>query len=113
MNKLLWLAAAALTMFSNILGSALAADLPPFAAPVPVFSWTSCFLGAHVGGGWAQKEFTDPVALVQNSILGTVTTAVTTVGVSPSGFLIGGQMGCNYQFGFSPGCSESKAKCRE
>ena len=60
------------------------------------------FLGAHIGGGWAQKEFTDPGALVQNSILGTVTTTVTTVGVSPSGFLIGGQIGCDYQFGFSP-----------
>jgi outer membrane immunogenic protein len=101
MKKLL-LAGAALTMFSNIVGSALAADMPLLAAPVPVFSWTSCFLGAHAGGGWAQKEFTDPIALVQNWILGAVTTGVTTVGVSPSGFLIGGQIGCDYQFGFSP-----------
>jgi len=96
------LAGAALAMFSHIAGSAFAADLPLLAAPVPVFSWTSCFLGAHVGGGWAHKEFTDPVVLVQNSILGTVTTGVTTIGVSPSGFLIGGQIGCDYQFGFSP-----------
>ena len=69
---------------------------------MPIFNWTSCFLGAHVGGGWAHKNFTDPVALVQNSILGTVTTGVTTVGVSSSGLIIGGQMGCDYQFGFSP-----------
>ena len=47
------LAGAALAMFSHIAGSAFAADLPLLAAPVPVFSWTSCFLGAHVGGGWA------------------------------------------------------------
>src|SRR5215471_2192166 len=42
------------------------------------------------------------VALVQNSFLGTVTTGATTVGVSSSGLLVGGQMGCDYQFGPSP-----------
>jgi opacity protein-like surface antigen len=71
-------------------------------APVPIFNWTSCFLGAHIGGGWAHKDFTDPAALVQNSILGTVTPGLTTVGVSSGGLIIGGQMGCDYQFGFSP-----------
>jgi len=39
---------------------------------------------------------------VQNSVLGAVTPGVTTVGVSSSGLIIGGQMGCDYQFGFSP-----------
>jgi outer membrane immunogenic protein len=101
MKKLL-LAGAALSMLSNIAGSARAADMPLVAAPAPMFNWTSCFLGAHIGGGRAQKDFTDPVALAQNSILGTVTTGVTTVGVSPSGLLVGGQMGCDYQFGYSP-----------
>jgi outer membrane immunogenic protein len=98
MKKLL-LAGAALSTLSN---SGFAADLPPFVAPIPMFTWSSCFLGAHIGGGWAQKDFTDPVALVQNSFLGTVTTGVTTVGVSSSGLLIGGQVGCDYQFGLSP-----------
>jgi outer membrane immunogenic protein len=33
---------------------------PPVAAPVPVFSWTGCYIGAHVGGGWGRKQFSDP-----------------------------------------------------
>jgi outer membrane immunogenic protein len=48
MKKLL-LAGASLTMFLNIVGSALAADMPRLVAPGLVFSWTSCFLGAHAG----------------------------------------------------------------
>jgi outer membrane immunogenic protein len=102
MKKLLLAGVAA--MSAGVAGPALAADMPlGYVAPVPIFNWTSCFLGAHIGGGWAHKDFTDPVALVQNSILGTVTPGVTTVGVSSSsGLIIGGQMGCDYQFGFSP-----------
>jgi outer membrane immunogenic protein len=101
MKKLLLAGAAALS--TGIAGPALAADIPlGYVAPIPIFTWTSCFLGAHIGGGWAQKDFTDPVALVQNSFLGTVTTGATTVGVSSSGLLVGGQMGCDYQFGPSP-----------
>jgi outer membrane immunogenic protein len=88
-------------LLSNIVGAALAADMPLWGAPAHIFSWTSCFLGAHIGGGWARKDATDPLQLVQDSFLGSVTTGVTTVGVSPSGLLIGGQMGCDYQFGYS------------
>jgi outer membrane immunogenic protein len=97
------LAGAAVSL-SIIAAPAFAADLPVeyWTAPVPVFSWTSCFMGAHIGGAWAQDNFTDPVAAVQNSILGTVTTGVTTVGVRSNGLIIGGQVGCDYQLGFSP-----------
>jgi opacity protein-like surface antigen len=99
MKKLLLAGAAAVSL--GISDPARAADMPlGNVAPVPIFNWTSCFLGAHIGGGWAHKDFTDPVALVQNSILGTVTAGVTAV--SSSGLIIGGQMGCDYQFGFSP-----------
>jgi opacity protein-like surface antigen len=98
MRRLLLAGAAAL--WTGIAGPARAADMPlGYVEPVPIFNWTSCFLGAHIGGGSAHKDFTDPVALVQNSILGTVTPGVTTVGVSSSGLIIGGQMGCDYQFG--------------
>jgi opacity protein-like surface antigen len=101
MKKLLLASAAAVSL--GISGPAPAADLPlGYVAPAPIFNWTSCFLGAHIGGGWAHKDFTDPVALVQNSILGTVTAGVTTVAVSSSGLIVGGQRGCDYQFGFSP-----------
>jgi outer membrane immunogenic protein len=89
---------------TGIAGPAIAADLPvagPWrAAP---FSWTSCYFGAHLGGGWASKDVTDPVQLAQDTVNialggGPITTGVTTVGVSPTGILIGGQLGCDYQF---------------
>jgi len=81
----------------------LAADLPAFAPPpVPIFSWTSCFMGAHIGGAWDQGSLTDPAALVENSILGTVVTPGNSVGVNSSGLIVGGHVGCDYQFGFSP-----------
>jgi len=72
---------------------AYAADMA-LKAPVaaPAFTWTSCFLGAHAGGGWAQKDITDPLALA----LGTP--AAQTTGVSLSGAVVGGQFGCDYQF---------------
>jgi len=99
MRKLLIanLAAAAMTMA----GSALAADIP-VKAPAPFverFSWTGCYLGGHVGGAWARKDITDPVQLVQDSFLFPgATTGVTTVNPSPSGAVIGGQIGCDYEF---------------
>ena len=83
---------------------AFGADLEPdmqFKAPPvpPPFAWTGCYGGAHVGGGWASKAITDPVQLVQDSFSGApVTTGVTTVNASPTGFVGGGQMGCDYQF---------------
>ena len=85
---------------SSIASSALAADIPIKApgVPVPVFTWTSCFLGAHAGGGWAAKDITDPVAVVENALALAPTPGVTTAHVSPSGAVIGGQFGCAYQF---------------
>jgi outer membrane immunogenic protein len=89
MNKLLGVAGAAL-LFA---GPALAADLPvkaPVKAlppPVPVFSWTSCYIGGNVGGAWAHTSFSDPV---DGSDLGSNTA---------SSFVGGGQIGCDYQTG--------------
>ena len=43
--------------------AAFAADLParmPTKAPVAVaapFSWTGCYVGGHVGAGWARSGF--------------------------------------------------------
>ena len=99
MKKLLIanLAAAAMTMA----GPALAADIP-VKAPAPFverFTWTGCYLGGHVGGAFAHKDITDPVQLVQDSFLFPgATTGVTTVNPSPSGAVIGGQIGCDYEF---------------
>lgn len=98
MRKLLLANLAALAM--SMAGPALAADMPLKAAPFAErFSWTGCYLGLHVGGGFAQKDITDPVQLVQDSFLGAGSTVgVTTVNPSPSGAVIGGQIGCDYEF---------------
>src|SRR6202165_5250975 len=102
MRKHLFAAAAGLAVI--MAGPAVAADMPlqaaaPFAAR---FNWTSCYLGGHLGGGFARKDLTDPVQLVQDSLLGAGSTnGVTTVSPSPSGVLIGGQIGCDYQFASS------------
>jgi outer membrane immunogenic protein len=77
---------------------ALAADLAVKVPAPPPFAWTGCFLGVHAGGGWTRKDITDPVALVEENAFGTPATVVTTARVSPSGAVIGGQFGCDYQF---------------
>src|SRR5271169_2972728 len=82
-------------------GPAIAADVlrqQPVEAFAP-FTWTNCYLGAHFGGGWASKALTDPVQLAQDSFLFPgATTGVTVANVAPSGAVIGGQIGCDYQF---------------
>jgi opacity protein-like surface antigen len=88
-------------LLSSIAGPVLAADLPvvPVVAAVPVFSWTSCYLGGHVGGGWSNESITDPVLLVQDTVIGPGTTVgSTTAKVNLNGLLVGGQGGCDYQF---------------
>jgi opacity protein-like surface antigen len=94
MNKLILFRAA--VFVSALTGTAFAADMPlqyPAMAPPP-FTWTSCYLGAHLGGGWAKKDITDPVQLVQDSFtFPGATTGVTTESVTPSGVVVGGQIG--------------------
>jgi outer membrane immunogenic protein len=102
MRTYLLTAAAALAL--TIASPALAADMPlktgtPFAER---FSWTSCYLGGHLGGGLGRNNITDPVQLVQDSFLGAgATTGVTTVSPNPTGVVIGAQIGCDYQFASS------------
>src|SRR5436190_12396038 len=95
MNKLLIVGLAAVTYVAA--SAAQAADLrmpvkaPPVAPPVPVFGWPGCYIGGHVGGGWGRKDFSNPdIALFAPD--GETFRAVT------SGWLAGGQVGCDYQF---------------
>ena len=88
----LLVASGSAALFSN---PADAADLRPAykappPAPAPVYSWTGCYVGAHVGWGWGSNNMTE------NSI--GFTSASATAGVDTSGGLFGGQVGCNYQF---------------
>jgi outer membrane immunogenic protein len=82
--------------------SAVAADLPmkaaPYVAPAPVFSWTGCYIGGHVGWGWSKPKFNDArsnsegVSFIDESDEGRQAST------KSSGALFGGQVGCDYQF---------------
>src|SRR5262249_31985260 len=83
-------------------GSASAADLgprpvyktpPPAVAPVPVFSWTGCFVGAHGGWGWGKKDVTEVLVATHGTSSRTRSRSVDT-----DGAIFGGQIGCDYQF---------------
>ena len=92
MNKLLLVGFAVATCLAA--SAAQAADLrmpvtkaPPLPPP-PVFTWTGCYFGGHVGGGWGRKDFAGfPFAPDGESFR-----------LDTSGWLAGGQVGCDYQF---------------
>jgi len=66
---------------------AMAADMPvKYVAPPPVFSWTGCYIGVHVGAGWQKSSFVD------NGGFGGGAPA------SGVGALGGAQAGCNVQW---------------
>ena len=72
---------------------------PPMLAPAPVFSWTGCYLGGHVGGGWGRKDISIPnLATAAEIPPSEVTFSVPPVRDHTSGLVGGGQVGCNYQF---------------
>jgi outer membrane immunogenic protein len=94
----LTLAAATLAALA---GSATAADLgarapapyQPPPPPPPLFSWTGCYIGGNIGGGWASHSSNDVTGAVTGVIgadLGSHTA---------SGLIGGGQIGCDYQAG--------------
>lgn len=66
---------------------------PPVVAPVPVLTWTGCYLGGHVGVGWGRKDFSEP------DTQGNFADPGETIGINTGvAFLGGPQVGCNYQF---------------
>jgi outer membrane immunogenic protein len=82
-------------------GSANAADLPfkapPRAvAPAPAaYDWSGIYVGAHVGGGWATNDQSDPGLGIIGTLLGVPPVQTT----DSSGILGGVQAGWNYQIG--------------
>src|SRR6266704_5539212 len=96
MKKLL-LGSAALVVLA-ICGPAWAADMPrkapaatPAVAPAaPAVTWTGCYVGGNIGGGWALKDLANPSSNPENP--GDRVTAAL------GGFVGGGQIGCDYQF---------------
>src|ERR1700686_1784588 len=78
-------------------GAASAADLAvkarPVVAPIIATPWTGCYIGGNVGGGWT-KINTDRVS---SDVAGP---APANYGSEKdSGFIGGGQIGCDFQTG--------------
>ena len=98
------------TMLATLMlaGAAQAADLPrkaPPPAPPPQWNWTGWYIGAHVGGGWGTKDWTDHAFCFEGRCEPAEGTFALT-NQSVSGFLGGGQIGYNWQtnwfFGSAP-----------
>jgi len=105
MNRTIVIAA----LLSLIGVPALAADLPVKAPlpPPPIFSWTGCYAGVHVGAGWINNQIdggpfvtTVPSTLLPTALLGGAVVPIsgTDFGSNRSTAILGGQAGCNYQF---------------
>src|SRR5215470_6657160 len=67
--------------------AAFAADLPvkaPAIAPIALYNWTGCYIGGHVGGAFSDDTATNRLGVSRSH--------------DSSGFVGGGQIGCDYQF---------------
>ncbi len=99
MKKLLIASASIAALAAS--GAAMAADMAPAykapPPPMPVFSWTGFYFGGNAGSGWGTKDETLEVGpfgpVPANSL------ALAQVGIN--GFLAGGQVGYNWQWGWA------------
>jgi opacity protein-like surface antigen len=87
-------------------GSAWGADVPvrmpvkvpPVVAPPAVFTWTGCYVGGHVGGGWGRKDWSNASGFELSNSTPLFAVSPLFLKEDVSGFLGGGQAGCKYQF---------------
>jgi len=92
MKKILMAGVAAATFCG---APALAADLPmkapprAYVAPVPMFTWNGCYVGANVGGAWARGDANVTYATGSEDL----------GHPNGSGWAGGGQLGCDVQSG--------------
>ena len=88
------------TLIALTVAPAMAADMrtraPVYKAPqpVPVHSWTGCYIGGNVGYGRSRPSLIDPPEGVVDG-----STAVDLGSHTADGFVAGGQIGCDYQTG--------------
>lgn len=95
-----------------VAGSAMAADMPLKAPPLPVWSWAGFYAGGNLGYGWASDPSTlsdsttttlvrcsdcDTPAPVLTPLGTTTTTGVGSANVDPNGVIGGLQIGYNWQ----------------
>src|SRR5215467_6881968 len=109
--KKLFIGSVALVALGLVAPAAFAAERPvpytPPPPPVPVYTWTGCYVGASAGTSYG----TSTHSTVANSVLTSNVAAPTPLPAAVaagsniadsfnlSGFIGGGQIGCNYQFG--------------
>ncbi|HEX5210979.1 MAG TPA: outer membrane beta-barrel protein [Pseudolabrys sp.] len=74
---------------------ALVAAHPAFAATPVVYNWTGCYVGANAGGGWSRTGVSNGAG---GFIVSVTSPSDQVIDTNPSGFIGGGQVGCNYQF---------------
>ena len=100
----------ATTALLGLTAGALAADLPSRRAPapfvaVPVFTWTGFYVGVNAGYGFSDSNNNNSsVSFPTGSILNSAATNLTVnynnnINGNRDGFIGGGQVGYNYQFG--------------
>jgi outer membrane immunogenic protein len=82
---------------ANAADMAVKAPPPPPMAPVPAyFNWTGFYVGANVGGGWANTSASGSTLFDEPPFAPIASTFAGSYGAS--GVLGGGQIGANYQF---------------
>ena len=86
------LAAVAVFGFASVASAAdMPVKAPVYRAPVAtIYNWTGCYVGAHVGGGWARTEFTNTADTTDFGHLDPGEGFTYT----HDGFIGGGQVGC-------------------
>jgi outer membrane immunogenic protein len=71
--------------------------LPMYAAP-RAFTWSGCYIGGNIGGGWGRENVSIPNLAQTTGVLELVGVSFPSVTGNTKGVLGGGQVGCNYQF---------------
>ena len=89
------LATVAVIGFASIASAAdMPVKAPVYRTPVAtVYNWSGCYIGLNAGGGWARTEFTNTV---NTTAFGHLDPGEGFT-YDNSGFVGGGQIGCNYQ----------------
>src|SRR5262249_23542429 len=105
----LFLGSVALVALGLVAPAAFAAERPvpytPPPPPVPVYTWTGCYVGASAGTSYGTSTHSTVGNSVLTSNVAGPTPLPAAVGgniadsFNLSGFIGGGQIGCNYQFG--------------
>lgn len=102
MRKLAWGSVALLALTA---ATAMAADVSPPPSPPPVyrppviapaFSWSGCYVGGNIGGGWANTHAYDTNGVI-TGVAGAPVLNGDLGSQTASGVIGGGQIGCDYQ----------------